>query len=341
MMKVTIRDIAEAVGLSQTTVSLVLNNRPSRISEETKEKVRQTARSMGYYPNAAAVGLRTNRSHSIGLIVPDIRNDYYANYARGMEDACQKLGWSLILCTTSNNPQQEENYIRTLDSRGIDGISIATTPSPAPDQNKKNAELILQLGIPLVQMDLTNYQKPANAVISNHFNGGYIATYHLLSLGHRDIIFIAGPAYLEGSHSRILGCQKAFQDFHIEWRDDMVYHGNYSYQAGMDGIDAMISRKFSAVFAFNDMMAYGVYHSLSKYNLKVPDDISVIGYDDNYVSKIVTPPLTTIHQPIYEMGMEASRILIGISEKEIVPPVIHKFDLTLIMRESTRALKKT
>ena len=337
-MKVTIKDIAQAAGLSPATISLVLNNRPYRIAPQTKERILTIAREMGYRPNSAAVSLKTNRSYTIGLIVPDIRNDYYATYAKGLEDTCQECGWSMILCSTNFNYERERQYIETLRTKCIDGISVVSTPPNPPVSNSDHVELILSLNIPVVQMDLTSYRPPVNAVISDHVKGGYMATRHLLSLGHRKIAFLTGPSYLEGSDSRLKGCKKAFDDYGMEWDDDMVYVGNYTYESGLDGIDYLSDKEFTAVFAFNDLMACGVYNGLAKYNLSVPDDVSVVGYDDHFVSGILSVPLTTVHQPIFDMGKEAARILIHAAEHEDAEPVISHFDLKLIVRSSTRKI---
>lgn len=340
--KVTIKDIARKAGLSPATVSLVLNDRPSRISEQTKEQIRALAQEMGYHPNYAAVSLKTRRSYTLGLIIPDIRNDYYASYAKGMEDACQKLGYTMILCSTNSNPERERQYIETLSSKNIDGIALVVTPCSGDSSMStytSNQDLVFSLKIPMVQMDLTNYRPPANAVICNHETGGYMATRHLLSLGHRKILFISGPAGLEGSESRLEGCKKAFADYSLPWDEAMVYEGDYSYRAGLNAVDTCIIRNFTAVFAFNDLMACGVYNGLNKYNLSVPDDVSVVGYDDHFVSSILSVPLTTVRQPIYEMGKESARILIHASEDPSAEPVVSTFDLQLIVRKSTRMIQ--
>lgn len=338
-MRVTIKDIAQASGFSLATVSLVLNNRPSRISKETKEKIIAIAKEMGYRPNSVAVSLKTRRSYTLGLIIPDIRNDYYANYAKGLEDACQEQGWTVMLCSTNYNPDRELKYIETLCSRNIDGISVVATPANDTKYSYAGRDLILSTKTPLVQMDLTGYKEPMNAVISNHVKGGYMATKHLISLGHKKIAFITGPSYLEGSQSRLTGCQNAFADHGLTWDSEMVYEGNYTYAAGSDAIDYFSDKQYTAVFAFNDLMACGVYNGLGKYNLSVPEDISVVGYDDHFVSSILSVPLTTVRQPIYEMGKAAAAILINASENKDAAPVISRFDLKLIMRQSTRKIR--
>ena len=335
-MRVTIKDIAAATGLSPATISLVLNDRPNRIAESTKELIRKKAAELGYTPNQAAVLLKTSRSYSLGLIVPDIRNDYYATYAQGMEDACQENAWTLILCTTSNNPAREEKYIETLHAKSIDGVALVTTPADSESHYAGNVERLHQLGIPFVQMDLTDYHEPANAVICDHFKGGYMAVRHLISLGHRDILFISGPKNLEGSISRMRGCRQAFEDFGLPWNEERIFYGDYTYKAGRMGIDNLITQRFSAVFAFNDLMAHGAYDGLAKYNLRVPQDVSVIGYDDSQIASVLSPALTTIRQPIYEMGKAAARILIEHSKNPEMAPVVKEFDLELIVRESTR-----
>lgn len=342
ILKVTIKDIAQAAGLSPATVSLVLNDRPSRISEETKERIRSLAQELNYRPNTAAVNLRTNRSYTIGIIIPDFINAYHCAYAKGVEDACQEADWSVILCSTNYNLERELKYVETLLAKGVDGICIAATPSKdTPKLNDLSVERIISRNIPLVMLDLTSYREPINAVVSDHKKGGYMATSHLLALGHRKIAFITGPAGLEGSASRVLGCQQAFADYGLPWDPSLVYEGDFSYNSGLTGIDYLCDKNFTAVFAFNDMMAYGVYNGLEKYNLKVPEDISVVGYDDIFLSDILSVPLTTVHQPIYEMGQESARILIRAAENVGAKPVISHFDLQLKVRRSTRKLENT
>lgn len=337
-MKVTIKDIAQAVGLSPATVSLVMNNRPSRISQTTRERILTTAREMGYRPNSAAVSLKTNRSYTLGLIVPDIRNDYYANYAKGMEDTCQEIGWSLILCSTNLNAERERRYIDTLCAKSIDGVSIIFTPFKNETEYLDNLASIISMKIPIVQTDLTLANNLVSAVVADHEKGGYMAAQHLISLGHHKIAFLTGPHNLEGSRSRLEGCKRAFADNQIPWNEDLIYEGNFAYEAGLHCIDYFIDKDFTAVFAFNDLMAYGVYSGLNKYNRSVPDDISVIGYDDHFVSSVLTTPLTTIRQPVYEMGKEAARILIHAAENPDAKPVVSRFDLQLIVRQSTRKI---
>ena len=336
-MKITIKDIAAATGFSPATVSLVLNNKPCRISKETRKKILETADTLGYHPNAAAVSLKTNRSHTLGLIIPEFQNDFHAAFAASMEEVCKEKGWSMIVCATNFDIDRERSYIENFAMKNIDGICIASTPTKDIQINNDNIQRILSLNIPLVLKDMTFYDPRANVVSSDHEKGGYMATSHLLSQGHTSIAFITGPLTWEGSAARLSGCKKAFQDFGITWDDSMVYVGDYSYHSGLDGIDFLCDKRFTAVFAFNDMMALGVYKGLAKYNLSVPNDVSVIGYDDLSISKIIHIPLTTIRQPVDEMGKRTAEILIEAAEKPDTAPVISKHEVSLVVRESTKA----
>lgn len=337
-MKVTIKDIAAATGFSPATISLVLNDRPCRISKETRAKIFQTATELGYHPNAAAVSLKTNRSHTLGLIVPEFRNDFHATYAAAMEEVCKEKGWSMILCSTNFDIKRERSYIENFAMKNIDGICISSTPDSDIRINHENIQRILSLNIPLVLKDMTFFDPRANVVCADHEKGGYMATSHLLSLGHTSIAFITGPLDWEGAASRLKGCKKAFDDYGLKWDDSMVYTGDYSYKSGINGIDYLCDKRFTAVFAFNDMMALGVYNGLSKYNLSVPEDVSIIGYDDLSFSKIINVPLTTIRQPIEEMGRKAAELLINAAENPDTEPIISKHELNLIVRNSTKQL---
>jgi LacI family transcriptional regulator len=336
-MRVTIKDIALKAGLSVSTVSLVLNNKPSRLSQKTKKKVLQIAKEMSYTPNLIAVSLKSMRTKTIGLIVPDIRNDFYSTLAKGLEDICMDNAWNVILCNSNARHERELEYIEILYSKGVEGIVLAMTSPESVEGVKSSVEI--SKNIPLVLLDLSLVNSKINAVTMNHEKGGYMATHYLLTQGHRKIGCITGPQYLEGSYSRLSGYKRALSEYNIDVDKSLICTGDYTYDSGTRAVETLLKKDITAIFAFNDMMAYGVFNGLSNHGISVPDDISVIGYDDILFSKFVRPQLTTIHQPIYEMGRRAGEILVGITNGDLIPPVISEFEPHLVLRQSVKLLK--
>lgn len=334
-LRTTIKDIAAKTNLSVTTVSLVLNNKPSKISETTKELVLKTALELKYRPNQLAVGLIKKRTKTIGLIVPDIRNSFFSTLAKGIEDECRKNGWTVILCNTSDKHERDIEYINMLASKSVDGILYCMSADSSLEKFEKSYELLNALNIPFIMLD-RSFQMP-NCITAklDHVTGGYIAAKHLLELGHKRIACVTGPNNLDDSNCRLEGYKKALQEAGIDYDKNIIIEGNYSMDSGITAVEHLIGKNFTAIFAFNDMMAYGVYKGLKAHNLLVPADISVMGYDDIFLSEIMEVPLTTVHQPVGRMGAAAARHLIGIIEDGLKDEAIATFPPKLIVRKST------
>ncbi|MEM1486328.1 LacI family DNA-binding transcriptional regulator [Oscillospiraceae bacterium PP1C4] len=339
-MRTTIKDVAAKANLSVTTVSLVLNNKPSKISQKTKELVFKTAKELHYRPNQLAVGLIKKRTKTIGLILSDIRNNFFSSLAKGIEDECRRKGWTLILCNTSDNHQRDIEYINVLASKSVDGILYCMSIDSTLENFQKSYDLLGSLNLPFVMID-RSYPVPNRAIVRlDHIKGGYMATRHLLELGHKRIACITGPNYLEDSRDRLTGYKKAIKEADIAFDESLIFEGGYDINSGTRAVDDLLGKDFSAVFAFNDMMAYGVCMGLRAHGLQVPADISVIGYDDIFLSEILEVPLTTIKQPIGLMGRAATQKLISIIEREPLGEKNTIFEPELIVRKSTAAYQK-
>ena len=202
-MRVTLKDIAKATGLSVTTVSLVLNNKESRLSEETRKKVFETAQRLGYRSNQMAIDLQKGSSSTLGLIVPDISNDFYSTFSKGVEEICRKNNWTLILNNSDNLISREIEYIDFLYRKNVDGIILASAPDDAELANQ-SLKSLANLKIPHVILDFTGTDK-GNVVAGDHFVGGFQATEHLIKLGHKKIACLTGPLFLEGVKSKLRG----------------------------------------------------------------------------------------------------------------------------------------
>lgn len=333
-MRITLKDIAKETGLSTTSVSLILNNRPNKISEKTKELVLKTAKEMGYRPNQLAIGLIKKRTKTIGLIVPDIRNSFFSLLAKGIEDACQKNGWTMILCNTGENGVRDAESIRVLSSKGVDGI-IYSMSKDATETLPDTIALFKGYDIPFVMLDRFVPSIPAPIVTLNHEMGGFLAGSHLISLGHKRIACVTGPSILEDSRLRLVGFKRAMEENNIPFDESLLIEGNYQMDGGMEAAEKLTGKDFTAIFAFNDMMALGIYKSFSERGIKIPTDVSIIGYDDTFFSEFMEVPLTTIHQPIEKTGAAATDALIEAIEsgKHIEP--FPFFEPKLIVRKST------
>ena len=338
-VRTTIKDIAARTNLSVTTVSLVLNDKPSKISKKTKELVLKTALELQYRPNQLAVGLIKKRTQTIGLIVPDIRNSFFSTLAKGIEDECRKSGWTVILCNTSDIHERDIEYINVLASKGVDGILYCMSADSSLEKFQKSYDLLNMLNIPFIMLDRSFQMPNCIAAKLDHVTGGYLATKHLLDLGHKRIACVTGPKNLDDSNCRLEGYKKALQDGGIAYDESIIVEGNYGTNSGITAVELLMDKSFTAIFAFNDMMAYGVYNGLKAHDLSVPADISVMGYDDIFLSEILEVPLSTVHQPVGRMGAAATRHLIGIIDHNLENEVIATFPPKLIVRKSTALCK--
>lgn len=333
-MRTTIKDIASHTGFSVTTISLVLNGKAHKIPKETKDIILEAVKQLNYHPNQLARSLVKKRTETIGLIISDVSNVFFSNLAKGVEDACRKNGWNLILCNTSDKHERDLSYIQVLADKGVDGILFCM----ALDSNKKKVtesiNLLEKLRMPFVMIDRFQEEADCSAVIVNHKTGGYLATQHLLNAGHKKIGCVTGPLELQDCIDRLAGYKIALKEYNIDYDPTLIYEGNYDKESGAKGADYFVEKKVSAIFAFNDMSAYGVYRQLKERKIAVPREISLIGYDDIFFSELLDVPLTTINQPVYEMGVESVRQLIEEVESGMHAKKCITFEPALVIRQS-------
>lgn len=341
-MRTTIKDIADYTGFSVTTISLVLNHKPNKIPQSTKDIIFQAAEKLNYRPNQLAVGLVKKRTKTIGLIISDVSNIFFAALAKGVEDACREKGWNLILCNTGDQHERDLSYIQVLADKGVDGVLFCM----ARDSNKKKTEesikLLKRLRLPFVMIDRYLEEADCSSVIVNHNQGGYNATKYLIEQGHRKIACVTGPLDLEDSKERLEGYKRALKEAGIAYNSRLVYEGDYTYKSGEEAAKVLVKKgkDISAIFAFNDMSAYGVYSALKKKHIHVPEQISLIGYDDIFFSEILDIPLTTMRQPVYDMGAEGVQLLLDIVEEKGTARKCIIFQTELVIRESVKKLEQ-
>lgn len=334
-MRTTIKDIANYTGFSVTTISLVLNDKAHKIPKSTKDTILEAVEKLNYRPNQLAVSLVKKRTETIGLIISDVSNIFFSNLAKGVEDECRRNGWNLILCNTNDMHKRDMEYIQVLADKGVDGILFCMSLDSNKTKALESVHLMERLRIPFVMIDRFLEEADCCTVLVDHKLGGYIATKHLLELGHRRIGCVAGPLLLEDVLARLQGYKEALLEFQVAYDDSLIFEGNYDRESGVNAVEYLLPKKVSAIFAFNDMSAYGTYTAIRKKGYKVPEDVSLVGYDDIFFSEILDVPLTTINQPVYEMGVEAVGQLITKIDSDTHSKKCITFQPSLVKREST------
>lgn len=338
-MPVTLKDIAKETNLSISTVSLVLNKKPCRVSEHTRQLIWETAQKMHYYPNQLAVGLAKQETKTIGLIIPDISNQFFSNLALGIDDEMSNHNHNIILCNTNDNPERDLNSLQVLKSRGVDAIIMTMASQINPSHLSAYQNIIQDSAIPIITVDRYNPSFNCSVLKLNNQKGAFMAVSHLLSLGHKNIACIIGPSHTNSTSERLEGYIQAYESAGIPLPEKYIFPGNYFYNDGVDAAaQILIQTKATAIFAFNDLMAFGAYSYLRQQGLSVPNDISLVGFDNVDFSDMLEVPLTTVEQPAYKMGREIARQTLSEIANPQAPKQTINFEPNLIIRKSTKML---
>lgn len=327
--RITIRDVAEKAGVSAQTVSRVLNQRPD-VAPQTREKVVQAIADLNYRPSGIARSLRLKSTGTIGLIVPDSSNPFFAELGRAIEKTAFENGCSVILCNSDGDLERESFYIEALVSKQVDGLIIVG----ANRASRKNP--ILDGSLPVVVVDRDLNGERFDTVLADNLEGGEKGTSYLIALGHERIAFITGPSGLPTSTARLRGYRRALEKHHIPLERELVIPGDFRYQGGYRAMEKLLklAPPPTAVFAANDMMAVGAIACIRDHHLRVPEDISVIGFDDIPLASFLNPKLTTIAQPRGEMGRMAVTMLMERLQDRNLPARRYVLPVILVERES-------
>ncbi|HVM92640.1 MAG TPA: LacI family DNA-binding transcriptional regulator [Terriglobales bacterium] len=345
---VTIRDVAKESGFSATTVSIVLNNAPLAryIPSATKKRIESAAKKLGYRPNVFARSLRSRRSHTVGVMVFDMTDPFCTLVLRGIENALYQASYLPILTDVQNERARFERYLEMLLDRRVEALIVLANwlfvnIDVLGDLEKSN--------IPTVMIGRELKNDAISSVIVDNELGAYTAIEHLYTLGHRKIAFIRGPKTLTDSAPRWRGIRAFAKARGLELDPRLTVdlpessNPNSSFEIGYKLTEEMLKTKrpFTALMAFDDVTAFGAIRALTRAGLRVPEQCSVVGFDDVAASSLCTPPLTTIRQPMEAMGaMAASIVLEGINavlEKRDLPAVHRKLAPELAVRDSTRS----
>jgi LacI family transcriptional regulator len=308
----TIKEIAKIANLSAMTVSRALNDSP-RVKAETRQKVLRIAKQLGYRPNRIARSLVSKRSNLISLMVADIKNQYFAELARGIEDSARKNGYNVIFCSTDYDPQILESSVRLMLEVGVDGFILAAVRLKEPIVEELAAQ---RFPMVLVNRELAS-QKATSVVIDNH-EGAYLVVEHLIKCGYRRIGIITGSLDVSTGLERFEGYKKALLNHGIEYHEEYASKGPFTRAHGYQAAKQMLTLKRppQAIFAASDNIALGVMNAAGSMHLKIPADLALVGFDDTEFSSHPRIELTTVSQKKYEMGSLSVHMLIDLIDRK-------------------------
>lgn len=326
----SIRDVAKRAGVSVSTVSHVINN-TRHVEPETAVRVRQAITELAYHPNAAARSLRSGQTHTIGLMVPDNSNPFFAEIARVIEDEGFRAGYSVILCNSDGSNAKENAYVDVLLSKQVDGLIFISSSN-----GLQNLKRVLNAKTPVVVVDREVHDSAVSQILVDNWHGGYLAGQYLLELGHRHFAMITGYQSTTPSAQRQLGFNQVLHEANIILDPKQVVSGDFRFEGGKGAASQLVNAglNFSALFAANDLMAMGALTALHAAGVRVPQDVSVIGFDNIPYAQTTVPPLTTIAQPIEEIGKCCIEVLLQQIRMPDAP--VHQDVLlpSLVIRES-------
>lgn len=328
----TIQDIADHANVSKATVSRVIND-SSAVNQDKRAAVLKAMKTLGFQPNVVARSLAGGRSMAIGILTQNIGSPFYDTVAQGVIEGLAGTGYSPIFVDGQWEKSTESEVIRTLLGRRVDGLVLIGGDIPIGELN----ELRERLPTIVVARELADWKNQCIHV--NNVDAGYQATKHLIDSGHREIALLRGIKEQPDAMQRYEGYCQALSEAGIELNPDLVYQGDFSAPSGVMAVNTLLRRgiHFSAIFAANDMVAFGARLALFRQGIRVPEEVSLIGFDDQAEAAFMTPPLTTMRQPASEMGRASATALVKLIQKESYQ--LPKLEVELIRRESVARLR--
>ncbi len=318
-MKLLIDDIANKADVSVMTVSRILNNKKGHASKSVRERVMNIAKEFNYIPHGPAVSLVTQRTKMIGLIVPDISNPIYPVFVNGLHDTIKEEGYHFLLGNTYGDSNEEFSILKMFLRNRVDGLIILSLESKQDEVTEGSiVRLLRESGVPIVLSGRTFEDLKVDQVMSDSTRGAYLVVRHLLDLGHRRIGHIRGPYGVPAADLRLKGYQMALEEHGITFDESLIIESTFKQESGYRSMKEFMKMKCppTAIFAANDIMALGAMLAIQEEGLRIPDDISIVGFDNIPLCDLVNPGLTTVAQPEYESGKKAAELILRrISEK--------------------------
>ncbi len=331
-MNITIKDVARELGVSYSSISRALNGKEG-VSKATRDKILEAAERMGYQPNDLARGLVNKISNTVGVIIPDINNPFFGEIVAGITDASNENEYNIFLCISGWDPKIEKEYFNTLRKKRVDGIILKSAGQSEDYDDIKS---------PLMLIERYRKNHEFDSVEVDNELGGYLAAKHLLDCGYRNLAFILGKEDHSASQRRLLGAQKALEEFGLSVNNELVIEGKFSIEGGRQAAKQLFEggHPIDAVFAMNDLIGMGVLQYCDESNINVPEEVGVVGYDNISYAGLPQIQLTTVHQPKYELGkMLFETLLEEIRDKDDVKRPTKKIILNpeLKIRKTTRS----
>lgn len=333
--QVTILDIAKELKISKSTVSRALTNDPN-IRAETKARVLELAEKWDYQRNMLALSLSKSKTNTIGIIVPDFKSSFFPNVILGAQQIAERAGYNTLICQSNEHYDIEVKNSRLMLANQVDGLLISICRET---RNFDHLEVFQRKGIPLVLFNRVTDEIKCPKVMVDDYEGAYRAVEHLIKKGRKRIAHLGGPSSLKLSEKRLNGYKAALRKYKIPEDEELIL----SYNLDIDKVHIYVNHLLSldnppdAIFTVNDPTAIEVIRIIKKKKFRVPKDISVVGFSDDAVSSLIDPPLTTVSQPVFEMGQIAAELLIDFLKKDISQwkPVVKVLDTKLIVRSSS------
>ncbi|MFA8342428.1 MAG: LacI family DNA-binding transcriptional regulator [Rhodothermaceae bacterium] len=333
--RVTIKQVANKLGVSMMTVSRALNNRPN-VDEKTKKRVMETAREMGYIQNHIAKSLVQKRTFTVGIVVPEITHSFFPDAIKGMEEVINLAGYQIIFTHSAEDSKKEVAAIETLASKRVDGILISMAESVRDFSIYKQ---IINMKLPIVFFDRCVHNLGASCVGINDDESSFNITEYLVKKGYSKIAHLAGPTTISIGRERLNGYKRALLNSNIEVKDEYIkiagLHETGGYEAMKELLSSPSDQLPEAVVCVNDPCAFGAMNAIKEAGLKIPEDIAVVGFTDDIRANLVTPSLTTIKQPAYEIGRKAAEKLIAHIENDSEPVEDIYLATEIVERKST------
>lgn len=339
MKKITIKDIAREAELSIGAVSLILNNKPCRVTQENKARVKAIAEKHNYTVNQAARSLVTNSTKTLALIIPDIENVFFSALSKIIEERCRKEGYTLLIANSNDLLEEDAELIKIMNSRGIDGLFLIMS-NEAYERRERVDEILERMVVPYVMVDRTFDEYECDKVCFDNELGAFMAVSYLIECGHSKIGCIANSLYSNNGKQRLQGYKKALLEHHIPIHEDYIVEGNYRFNGGYEAAKHLVNSDVTAVFSCNDMMALGYMKYIYEEGLHIPEDYSLVSYDNQLYHFNLGVALSAVDQDVEELGVVACELLMkriqepkSQIENRILKP-------KLVLKESVKKLNK-
>ena len=303
----TMADVAARAGVSVATVSRALSGEPKRVSQPVLQRIIDAAEELEYIPNNLARNMRSGSARILGLIISDIGNPFFTAVARGVEDVAQRHGYSLVLSNTDENPEREAASLSVMAAERAAGVIVATT-----NENGSALQRFQDLGLAVVAIDRHIVDMHTDSVVVDNEGAAFEAVSHLVRLGHRHIAIVGGPSDADTARERERGYERALREARIEVEPELVRAGDFREAAGLTVTRQLLDlpRPPTAIFTVNNLTTIGVLGALRERQVRVPEEMSVVGFDDIPTAELLQPPLTVVKQPTYRVGAHAADLLI-------------------------------